>query len=250
MAGLIAGNADYLVHYISLRLRQAARGHTGHSEAIQVLGAVMSHGEEGVCGMVRVTVSQLLFSLDPGQLDPASLWEGLRTLSHSCRRWLASREQTGSVVSEGVAKREVADAECVVSEGVADAGGVVSEGGKRGGEVTSEAEDGEKRDVGIRAIADFFLHYHKEKEEEGEAQGGEVQGEGAQAEDEDYSGNRTLSAAEQITVDIMQRCAHHMAHHAPRVRLIVMETLQHCMVALSHDKVRGCGMYPFSNISM
>ncbi len=214
MSALIAGNADYLVNSISLRLRQASRGHAGHSEAIQVLGAVMRHGEESVCGMVRVTVSQLLLSLDTRQLGPALVWEGLCTLAHSCKCWLSNQEG-------GVGKGEE-------SEGVA-----------KGREEEEEEEDGVKGGVGIQAIADFFLKYHrqKEREEEEDGEGGGAQATTAGEEQEDYSQERTLSAAEQVSVDIIQRCRHHMAHDTPTVRMVVMETLEHCMEALRHDKV-------------
>ena len=117
--------------------------------------------------------------------------------------------------------------------------------GARTEEEEESGGDSVRASVGIQAIADFFLKYHqdkdrdKEQEEEGGGPERDVgEGGGDQEEQGDYSGERVLSAAEQMSVDIMQRCVHHMAHHTPGVRLVVMETLQYCMEALRHDKVR------------
>ena len=178
-----------------------------------MLGAVMRHGEETVSGMVRVIISDLLVSLDTRQLNPTLVWEGLRTIARSCKCWLS----TAKKAEEQVVKEE------------------------REVEIDTEEAD-MKGSVGIGAIADFFRQYHRDKEkaelEGGGAEAMQDQQDRDQLEEEDYSGQRTLSAPEQVSVDIMQRCAHHMAHDSPRVRLVVMETLQHCMEALSHDKVR------------
>lgn len=239
---LIAANTDYLVHSISVHLRLASYRGWGHAEAIQVLCAVMSHGDEGVCPMIKGCVNELLLSLDTKQLAPALVWTGICTLSKSCEHWISKR---------GVKEQPVG-----VAEGV-------EPGGKK-----EEVKDGSSEGkVGLQAIADYFLKYHKEKEQEGEGGGAEVEEEGGGAEvegerggaeveeeggraevveeeeGEDYSQERPLPAVEQVSVELMRRCGHHMSHDNPSIRLVVMETLQHCMKTLKDEKVRYSRTY-------
>lgn len=206
MAYLIGQNADYLAHAISIRLHRASRGDKGHCGAIRVLGAVVQHGEEGVCAMVRDCIDDLLTSLDTKQVDAALVWAGLRTLARSCECFVSSRNVTVGMDTKPV--------------------GVVKE---------EQEENGvERQEVGIEGIADYFMQYHKTKEETE----GKEEAVGGVAEEEPYSQEQPLPAVEQVCVEVMRRCGHHMSHDQPNIRLVVMDTLQHCMRALRHNEVR------------
>lgn len=222
MAYLIGRNADYLAHAISVHLRHASRGVRGHRGAVRVLGAVVQHGEEGVCGMVRDCIDDLLTSLDTRQADATSVWLGLRTLAKSCECFVSSRcAKALETEPVGVVKGAETNPVGVVKGVETNPVGVVS-------------EESTKEQVGIEAIADYFLHYHKTKEEEGQ----EVESEeGVESGEEPYPQDRPLPVVEQVCVEVMRRCGHHMSHDQPGIRLVVMETLQHCMKALSHDEV-------------
>lgn len=216
MSVLIGRNADYLVHATSIHLRHAPHRSGGHVEAIQVLGAVMRHGSEEVCRMMKDCVNELLVFLDTRQLPPPLVWAGLQTLAESCECWISKRKQV----------------ECE------EPGGVV-----RGGVVAKEERDTEVKQVGIQAIADYFLQYHEQKKKQEEEEVGLTEGAGSseeggveEDEEEPYSQERPLPAVEQICVEMMRRCGHHMSHDNPNVRMVVMETLQHCMKALRHEK--------------
>lgn len=180
-----------------------------------MLCAVVQHGKEGVCAMVRDCIQDLLTSLDTRQVEAGLVWAGLRSLAKSCECFAANRSAKESDTQSGQ-----------------EPGGEEGEG--------TEPVEGERRQVGIEAIADYFLQYHRAKgEEEGEESRGVVgeESEGVEEEEEPYSQERTLPAVEQVCVEVMRRCGHHMSHDQPTVRLVVMETLEHCMRALGHDKV-------------
>lgn len=211
VSDLIGRNADYLVHATSIHLRHAPHRNAGHAEAIQVLGAVTRHGNEEVCHMMKDCVDELLVSLDTRQLPANLVWAGLQTLAESCEHWISKRkkvehEQPGGVVQEGVA--------------------------------ADEDGDPEVKKVGIQAIADYFLEYHKQKDkQEQEEWAGLTEEQANEEEEESYARDRPLPAAEQICVEMMRRCCHHLSHDTPNIRMVVMETLQHCMKALRHDTV-------------
>lgn len=214
VAYLIGCNADYLAHAISVHLRHASRGVTGHRGAVRVLGAVVQHGEEEVCAMVRDSIDDLLTSLDTRQADPTVVWAGLRTLARSCERFVSSRcanEQVG---------------------GETKSGGMV-----RGEEVGVIMEEEDKGKVGIETIADYFLQYHKTKEEAGQEEEPEEGEESGDMEEPYSQEERTLPVVEQVCVEVMRRCGHHMSHDQPDVRLVVMDTLQHCLKSLCRDTV-------------
>lgn len=224
VANLIGRNVDYLAHAISLHQRHASRGVRGHRGAVRVLCAVVQHGEEGACALVRGCIQDLLTSLDTKQVEAGLVWAGLRSLAKSCECLVASRTAKENVAME-------TNVESV------DSG---KDGNNPGGVVTAETElvEGERRQIGIESIADFFLQYHKAKGEE-EAESGCVVGAESEgvAEESSYSQERPLPVMEQVCVEVMRRCGHHMSHDQPAIRLVVMETLQHCMRALGHDKV-------------
>lgn len=188
-------------------------------EAVQVLTAMVSHGEEEVCLLVKDSIADLLLSLDTGQMEARLIWTGLRALAERCVLWIDQRQLKG-VESGGVAK-EVKEEETCADVGV--------------------AKEEERRDVGIKAIAEYFQEYHERKEREREA-GNEAgseplpEEEMKEGEEESYSTPK-LPAPEQACVDVLRRCVHHMANQDPGVRLVVLETMQHCMKALRHDKV-------------
>ena len=210
VSSLIGRNADYLVHATSVHLRHAPTSNSQHAEAIQVLGAVMSHGNEEVCHLMKDCIQDLLVALDTRQLAPPLVWAGLQTLARSCGCWISRRER---VEREGPV-------------------GVVSA-------AEEEEEAGDREDVGIEAIAEYFLQYHKNRDQEAEGGGvGQEEEQGAgQQEEESYSQDCPLPAVEQLCVEVMRRCGHHMSHDSPSVRLVVMETLEYCMQALQHEKV-------------
>jgi hypothetical protein len=166
--------------------------------------------------MVRDCIDDLLTSLDTRQAGAATVWAGLRTVAKSCECFIRGRSSVGTEnKSVGVVGGEESVAVGVVKT--------------RGEEASAEEK------VGIEAIADYFLNYHKTKEREGPAEGEESE---VMADDEElYSQERKLPAVEQVCVEVMRRCGHHMSHDQPDVQLVVMDTLQHCMKALSGDKV-------------
>lgn len=212
VSALIGRNADYLVHATSVHLRHASHPRGQHAEAIQVLGAVMRHGDEGVCPMMKDCVNELLVSLDTRQLAPPLVWAGLQMLAESCECW--------------VSKREVGEEPKVTGVGPS-----VEE---------EEAKDEPReKEVGIQAIADFFLQYHqnKDKDMEREESVGGVEEEEEAAGEDSYSQERPLPAVEQVCVELMRRCGHHMSHDNPHVRLVVLGTLQSCLKSLRHEEV-------------
>ena len=219
MAELIDHNADYLVHTISLHLQDKAHHHL-QPRALQVLRAVLSHGEEGVCLLVQDSLKNLFISLDTKELDPRLVWVGLRTLSQSCERWVSTRtvaeEEEERVESVGVVQDATSDKELSRDELLGD----------------------EPRDrVGIEAIGEYFRQYHKAKEaeraedEEKERPGGEDEG------DEVYYKEEKLPAVEQVCVQVLERCVHHLANPDPNTRLLILESMEHSMKALKHKKV-------------
>ena len=216
LADLIQVNTDYLVHSISVHLRNTSHS-TTQPEAVQVLRAVVSHGKEEVCLLVRDSIEDLLLCLDTKQLDPHLVWVGLRTVSENCERWIDERklkEERVEPLSKGRDKSvEVED------------------------EVTGPAEPS----VGIEAIAKFFRDYHKDKESKlAEEEEGKEEVEDDTDGEERYSSKLKLPAAEEVCVEILHRCVHHMAHHNSTVRMVVMDTIQHCFKGLRHDKVCLC----------
>ncbi len=251
-ARLIGQNADYLAHAISVHLHRTPQG--VQDGAVRVLGAVMRHGEEGVCPLASDCIHDLLTSLDTKQADAAMVWVGLRTIAESCERFVSNRNTRGQecVVKEpGVVKRQDAipmgidtNHVGVVKEPDTNHVDVVKEPDTNPVGVVKEVEPPEIQPKGIEAIAEYFLQYHKTKKEEREV-GGEEEEEGRRGAEESeeeggeeqYSQERTLPATEQVCVEVMRRCAHYLAHDKPAVRLVVMETLRHCMEALKHDKV-------------
>ena len=180
-----------------------------------MLGAVVQHGEEGVCAMVRDCIDDLLTSLDTRQADPTVVWAGLRTLAKSCECFVSSR---------------------CANDGESKSGGVVR--GEEGSVGVVEEEEERNGPVGIEAIAEFFLQHHKAKEGVGQEE--EPEGEGDMVEEPYSQEERTLPAVEQVCIEVMRRCGHHMSHDQPDVRLVVMDTLQHCLRTLSHNKVCDC----------
>ncbi len=221
LSHLIDVNADYLIHSISLHLRYMS---SNQSEAIQVLRGVVSHGEEGVCLLVRDSMRDLLLSLDTNQLEPQLVWVGLRTLAENCKRWVTTRDSKGGGAvgtEKGVESEDHPTSK--------NSKGRVVEGVAKG----VESKNDPREDIGIEAIAQYFHQYHQEKEEglEEEEGGGVMDEEGCCYED------KPRLPVEQVCVDIMRRCVHHMSHPISAVRLVVMETLQYCMTALQHDQV-------------
>lgn len=217
MTDLIGQNADYLVHTISihLRTRHLPEQQQQQSQAVQVLQSVVTHGDEGVCQLVRDVLDELLLSLDLRQLEAGLVWEGLESLAQNCARWVDQRPRNdGGVVvqhkEEGVEENKKMEAD-------------------------QEEDRGRRKDVGIETIAEFFRNYHKEKDKGLE----EEEGEGEDGEDSEglYSQDKPLPCCEGVCVDVLRRSAHHMSHPAPAVRLRVLEAVQHCLRVLQHHKV-------------
>ena len=100
------------------------------------------------------------------------------------------------------------------------------------------------------AIEEFFLHYHREKQHRDELgelgdlgetdvnAGGEQEiPEGGEEGDDPYNQSKQLSPLSHTVVEVMQRCAHYLSGEPPQLRLTVLETLTHCLVALKHEQV-------------
>lgn len=221
VSALVFRNSDYLVHAISVHLRHSSYGLKSGAGAIQVFGALVSHGEEALCPLLKDTINELLLSLDTRQFDPLLVWEGLRMLARSCDNWVSKRtmKEAPRGVVNGVEQKDVAKG--------TDPGSVGLE--------TVEKDGGKKEKMTLQAIADYFLQYHRAKEEEGE--GYSHEGEDNPEEEPHYSQERQLPAVELMCVEVMRRCGHHMSHDESGIKLVVMETLLHCMKALRHDQV-------------
>ena len=93
------------------------------------------------------------------------------------------------------------------------------------------------------AIEEFFLQYHREKQRQetlGDISDAELNTNGDIEEEEGedpYNQSKPLSPLSDTVVKVMQRCGHHMSGEPSQLRLVVMETLNHCLLALQHEEV-------------
>lgn len=114
----------------------------------------------------------------------------------------------------------------------------------------SDAASHETGHVTPEAVEEFFLQYHREKQRREEERLGDL-GEsesnqsaskqdihgGGDEEDDPYNQRKELSPLSHTTVELMQRCGHHMSAEPPTLQLMVLETLTHCILALQHEQV-------------
>jgi hypothetical protein len=116
--------------------------------------------------------------------------------------------------------------------------------------VTNYDSDHVTGHVTPEAVEEFFVRYHQEKqrrEKEGEFSETELNqsaskedghGDGGENEGEDpYNQRRELSPLSRTAVELMQRCGHHMSAESPSLRLTVLDTLTHSILALKHEQV-------------
>ena len=102
------------------------------------------------------------------------------------------------------------------------------------------------------AVEEFFLQYHRKKQRQEEERFADLSDselyeseneqdrdrEGENAKEEDpYDQRKELSPLHRTVVELMHRCGHHMSAEHSSLRLIVLDTLTHCLLALKHQQV-------------
>ena len=194
--------------------------------------------DESVLLLIQDSIDELLLSLDVRQIDASLIWPVLRTLAQSCERWrLPPNIRTSSPAPSSFNSGHGTLTEVSREEGVPSHVTNCDES-------TSHVTD----HVTPEAVEEFFLQYHREKQRQEEEeklgdfseselnQNEREQDEGAEEKDP-YNQRKQLSPLSRTIVELMQRCGHHMSAEPPPLRLIVLETLIHCLVALKHEQV-------------
>ena len=218
--------------------------------------------DESVLLLIQDSIDELLLSLDVHQISPSLAWPVLRTLAKSCERW---REPPKSNSSPSVNSDSSSD--LLVEENRMKCNSL-----NHVTQETSRTKDNHSSDVNenVRsesngknnslshmtdhvtpeAIEEFFLQYHREKqrqddlgdlgdlgETEVNAGGDDDIPEGGEEGDDPYNQSKQLSPLSHTVVKVMQRCTHHLSGEPPQLRLTVLETLTHCLMALKHEQV-------------
>ena len=180
------------------------------------------HRDKDVLPLIQDSVDELLLSLDIGQVDSGLIWPALQSLAESAEKWSTSdntkstnEHQNGSPLNSGLTESLTAP------------------------NATSEDDDREHSEhVTPETIEQFFIEYHKRKDqEEYEREKEEEKTENVSQEEESYSSNKPLTPVEHCAVQVIQRCVHHMSATVPQVRLAVLDSLKHCLVALHNNQV-------------
>ena len=195
--------------------------------------------------LIQDSIDELLLSLDIGQIEPSLIWPVLRTIAQSCERWQTSPNTTLPPARSSDNQRLLTELNREKEGGASHVIDVESH--DDGASVTASHVTGH---VTPEAVEEFFLQYHREKqyrEKEGnlsdssaskqDSHGGVDENEKDVEEEDPYNQRKELSPLSRTVVEVMQRCGHHMSMEPPTLRLVVMETLTHCMLALQHEQV-------------
>lgn len=178
--------------------------------------------DESVLLLIQDSVDELLLSLDVRQIDPAFVWPALRTLAQSCQRWRATSDVSSSPSTNSSSSH-----------------GLLTELSRAHDDVAGHVTD----HVTPESIEEFFIQYHREKQSQAElgdlseADMNTSEEQDIHEEEDPYNQLKELSPLSHTVVEVMQRCGHHMSAESPQLRLVVMETLSHCLIALRHDQV-------------
>ena len=205
--------------------------------------------DESVLPLVQDSIDELFLSLDVRQIEPSLVWPVLRTLAQSCERWRTVPKTTPNPSTPPPASSSSSNTHGTLTESSREKEGGASHVISDESHVTNYDSDGGSH-VTPEAVEEFFLQYHKEKqrrEEEGEFSESELNecaskedshGGGGENEEEDpYNQRRELSPLSRTAVEVMQRCSHHMSTEPPSLRLVVLDTLSHSILALQHEQV-------------
>ena len=202
--------------------------------------------DESVLLLIQDSIDELFLSLDVRQIEPNLIWPVLRTLAESCERWRTLPKMTSTPSSSTPLPDNSSATQGMLTK--------LKEGGASHvisdeSHVTKYDSDGGSH-VTPEAVEEFFLQYHKEKqrrEKEGDFSESELNqstskedshGGGDENDEEDpYNQRRELSPLSRTAVEVMQRCGHHMSMEPPSLRLIVLDTLSHSILALQHEQV-------------
>ena len=209
---------------------------------ISVLYSLFS--DETVLLLIQDSIDELLLSLDVHQIDPSFIWPVLRTLANSCEIWRAqSKVSSPPHVSSDSCSDQLVEVNRMKEDPPSHVADHMTPGLEDSH--TSHVTD----HVTPEAIEEFFLQYHREKElreEHGDLDDlgdtgigveGDQGNEQGEEEEDPYNQSKQLSPLSHTVVEVMQRCAHHMSMEPPRLRLIVLETLTHCLRALQYEQV-------------
>lgn len=188
---------------------------------------LMPSRDESVLPLIQDSIDELFLLLDVGQINRSHAWPVFRTLAQSCERWRKGSENASSTNSADSSRH------CELQ----------TESNEANDDSPSHMTD---HVTTPEAIEEFFLKYHREKQRQdklgdlGESELNEqtIQDGTGEGEGEDpYNQSKQLSPLSHTVVEVMQRCAHHMSSDSAQLRVVVLETLSHCLVALQHEQV-------------
>ena len=197
--------------------------------------------DESVLPFIQDSIDELFLSLDVHQIEPSLVWPVLRTLAQSCERWRTVPKTTPNPSTPPPANSS--DTQGTLTKSSRE---------KEGGAISAESHvtNYNSSHVTPEAVEEFFLRYHKEKqhrEEEGEFSESELNEStskedihddgGENGEEDPYNQRRELSPLSRTAVEVMQRCSHHMSMEPPSLRLMVLDTLSHSILALQNEQV-------------
>ena len=205
--------------------------------------------DETVLLLIQDSIDELLLSLDVRQIEPSLIWPVLRTLAWSCERWRSSSNVTTSPSAPASSSNSQGTLTELSREKEGGASHVI-DAESRVTDYGSDAASHETDHVTPEAVEEFFLQYHREKQRREEERLGDL-GEselnqsaskqdirgGGDEEDDPYNQRKELSPLSHTAVELMQRCGHHMSVEPPPLRLVVLETLTHCILALQYEQV-------------
>ena len=210
--------------------------------------------DESVLLLIQDSIDELLLSLDIRQIEPSLIWPVLRTLAQSCERWQTPPNITTSSPAP-------ASSGNTLTESSREKEGVPSHVTDVASHVTNiDDPDDAASHVTPEAVEEFFLQYHQEKQHREEERLGDlseselnqsegeqdIHGRGEAEEDDPYDQRKELSPLSRTAVELMQRCGHHMSVELPTLRLVVLETLTHCILALKHKLVSSRSLFILS----
>lgn len=194
--------------------------------------------------LIQDSIDELLLSLDIRQIDRSHIWPVLRTLAQSCERWQMVSDTTTFSPTPASSRN-------TLTKTSGEKEGVPSHVTDIASHVTNDDDhDDVTSHVTPEAVEEFFLQYHREKQQREEERLGDLsepelnQSEGeanvheaGEKEEDPYNQRKELSPLSRTAVELMQRCGHHMSAEVPTLRLMVLETLTHCIHALKHEQV-------------
>lgn len=199
--------------------------------------------DESVLPLIQDSIDELFLSLDVHQIEPSLVWPVLRTLAQSCKRWRTVPKTTPTPSPSTPPPANSSDTQGTLTKSSRE---------KEGGAISAESHvtNYNSSRVTPDAVEEFFLRYHKEKkrrEEKGDLSESELNEStskedihddgGENGEEDPYNQRRELSPLSRTAVEVMQRCSHHMSTEPPSLRLMVLDTLSHSILALQHEQV-------------